>query len=164
MPGPRQGKKSVSFAGLRPATPVSSRVAASASKKRGTSCEIKLRRAIRERGLEFSTNVASLPGCPDLVFNRERLVVFVDGDFWHGRRLAQRIAKLSSGHNSEYWIRKIRSNVARDRRVRRQLRALGWQVVRIWESETNSAIDRAVARVLSAMKRPAGFAAPEFGT
>ena len=128
-------------------------MAASASLKAGTKCEIKLCAAMQELGLKFTTNVASLPGCPDLVFERERVVVFADGDFWHGRHLAQRLARLSKGHNSEYWIRKIQSNVTRDRRVRRQLRALGWRVIRVWESDINAHLDRATARIVRVLRK-----------
>ena len=141
------------FTGLRPATARASQVAASSSLKSGTKCEVRLCAAMQELGLEFTTNVASLPGCPDLVFEREKVAVFADGDFWHGRKLAQRVARLSRGHNSEYWIRKIQSNVARDRRVRRQLRALGWRVICVWESDINSHLDRATARIVKALRK-----------
>jgi DNA mismatch endonuclease (patch repair protein) len=76
------------------------------------------------------------------------LAVFVDGDFWHGKNLSSRLEKLSKGHNSEYWIRKIKSNVARNRRVRRELRALGWKVIRAWEGEINSHVDRVAGRIV----------------
>ena len=151
MVSKKKSKLSARFTGLRPASAKASRIAATASRKRGTACEVKLRRAVRKLGLKFRTNVSSLPGCPDLVFERERVAVFADGDFWHGRRLADRTARLSKGHNSEYWIRKIQSNVARDRRVRRQLMALGWRVIRVWESEINSDVDRATARIVEAL-------------
>lgn len=152
MAASKHRKVAARFAGLRPATPKTSQIAASASLKAGTKCEVRLCTAMQRLGLTFTTNVTSLPGRPDLVFERERIAVFADGDFWHGRNLAHRLERLSKGHNSEYWIRKIQSNVARDRRVRRQLRALGWHVIRIWESEINSHLDRATARILKALR------------
>jgi len=152
MKAPRQPTRSARFTGLSPASPKASRIAAKASAKKGTRCEVKLRRAVRKLGLTFRTNVAALPGNPDLVFEREKVAVFADGDFWHGRHLARRLARLSRGHNSEYWVRKIKTNVARDRRVRARLRALGWRVVRIWESEINSDIERASRRILEAVR------------
>lgn len=151
---PRRTKRrgaSASFVGLRPASPKASRLAARASRKQATKCEMRLRRSIRKRGLRFETNVSSLPGCPDLVFAREKVAVFADGDFWHGRRLAKRLGTLARGHNSDYWIGKIRSNVNRDRRVRRQLEALGWRVIRVWESEIAWRIDQATERILDAV-------------
>lgn len=77
----------------------------------------------------------ALPGRPDVVFTRHRLVVFVDGDFWHGRDLEKRLKKLSVGHNAPYWVQKIQGNVHRDRRHDETLRVLGWSVLRIWETE-----------------------------
>lgn len=152
MAAAKRRKIVASFIGLHPASPRASRIAASASLKAGTKCEARLRASLKDLGLELETNVASLPGCPDVVFERARVAVFVDGDFWHGRKLEERIAKLSRGHNSDYWIRKIRTNVARDRRVRRQLRTLGWRVIRIWESEINSHLDRATARIVRVLR------------
>lgn len=147
----RKIRYSASFAGLRPASAKASRMASKASRKCGTKCEMTLRRALRARGLRFTTNGAELPGCPDIIFRRERVAVFADGDFWHGRNLADRIARLANGHNSKYWIRKIQSNVARDRRVRRQLNALGWRVVRVWESDIRSNIERVTIRIAGAL-------------
>lgn len=122
-------------------------MASKASIKTGTQCELKLSRSVRSVGLKFRRNVSSLPGCPDLAFDDVKVAVFADGDFWHGRRLANRIKQLSKGHNSEYWIRKIRYNVARDRRVRRRLNALGWKVVRVWESDIKADVEGATARI-----------------
>jgi DNA mismatch endonuclease (patch repair protein) len=125
-----------SFQGLVSASALRSRLAASASKKSETKGEIALRRLCRELGLiRLRGNVSTLPGRPDLVHRRMRLAIFCDGDFWHGRRLVSRIQRLARGHNSDYWVRKIRSNVARDRRITRTLRRQGWKVVRVWESD-----------------------------
>ena len=98
-----------SFKGLRPASERASRALAG-SRKTGTACEELLRSALWSRGLRFRKNVGSLPGCPDAVFAREQVAVFVDGDFWHGRRWASRRRKLSSVHNAPYWLAKIESN------------------------------------------------------
>ena len=138
---------SARFTGLKPASAKASRLAAKSSRKTGTACEAKLARHIRKLGFKFRRNVSSLPGCPDFVFDRERVAVFADGDFWHGRRLQSRLEKLAKGHNSQYWIRKIQLNVARDRRVRRRLRTLGWSVIRVWEGDINANIAGVTARV-----------------
>jgi DNA mismatch endonuclease (patch repair protein) len=105
------------------------------SKKSGTRCEIVLRRSVWRLGLRYRLTCEHLPGRPDLVFKTARVVVFCDGDFWHGRDLATRIKKLNAGHNAPYWIAKISANVARDRRQERALRAAGWTVLRYWETD-----------------------------
>src|SRR5439155_25146815 len=71
-----------SFAGLRPASEAASR-AKRANKNYGTRHEILLGRELWRMGLRYRKNMARLPGKPDIVFSRARVVVFCDGDFWH---------------------------------------------------------------------------------
>jgi DNA mismatch endonuclease (patch repair protein) len=68
---------------------------------------------------------------PDFVFRTRRLVIFVDGCFWHG--CPQHGTKPKG--NAAFWRAKFRRNRARDRRDTRNLRGDGWQVVRLWEHE-----------------------------
>src|SRR4051812_5651487 len=95
------------YQGLKPASRAASERARASSKKSGTRCEVALASALRRLRLAPARCVASLPGQPDLVFARQRLVVFCDGDFWHGRGLARRLERLSAGHNAGYWVEKI---------------------------------------------------------
>lgn len=126
---------SASFKGLKAASATASSVARAASKKKNTRCEIALRRELWRRGLRYRLHHERLQGRPDLVFVRERLAVFCDGDFWHGRDLALRLAKLAGGHNAAYWVKKVRGNVERDLRNSAALVASGWHVVRLWETD-----------------------------
>jgi len=71
----------------------------------------------------------SLFGSPDFVFPKKRVVIFVDGCFWHGCPKHYRRPKS----RQKYWDAKIQRNQQRDRQVTRTLRAKGWKVVRIWE-------------------------------
>jgi DNA mismatch endonuclease (patch repair protein) len=84
---------------------------------------------------------------PDIVFDNARLVVFADGDFWHGKNWRERKAKLRRGHNSDYWVSKIERNMARDLDWNRKLRAAGWAVLRLWESDIRNNIDAVVNQV-----------------
>jgi DNA mismatch endonuclease (patch repair protein) len=68
-------------------------------------------------------------GKPDFSFPRKKVVVFVDGCFWHGHPRKCRVPQA----NREYWLKKINRNVARDKLVNRTLKGMGWKVVRIWE-------------------------------
>jgi DNA mismatch endonuclease (patch repair protein) len=147
--GKRVQGRAPSYRGLRPRSIGASRAASGASKKVGTSCEVLLQQALVARGLIFEANAASLPGCPDLVFPASHLIVFCDGDFWHGRKLKARLRRLGVGHNGTYWAEKIASNVRRDRRQRRALRALGWKVMRFWECD----IVRSPERIAETIER-----------
>jgi DNA mismatch endonuclease (patch repair protein) len=87
-----------------------------------------------------------LPGKPDFVFRTKRIVVFVDGCFWHGCPRCYR-RPLS---NLKYWDAKISRNRKRDRTVRRTLRKLGWRVVRVWAHELARKNQSRLVRRLSA--------------
>lgn len=107
----------------------------SRNRSKGTRPERELLRALRRLGAHHATQGFGLPGNPDIVFARARLVVFCDGDFWHGRDWEARRRRLRVGANAAYWIPKIEYNIARDQHINRQLRGRGWSVVRLWETD-----------------------------
>jgi DNA mismatch endonuclease, patch repair protein len=94
-----------------------------------------LRSALWRRGLRFRKNVRLLTGTPDVVFAKSKVVLFCDGDFWHGRRWSFRKAKLRAGSNASYWIAKIEENRRRDAKINARLRRSGWYVIRVWETD-----------------------------
>ena len=142
MPGPR-------YKGLNPASAAASAAARGSSRKRNNNPELALKMALRSAGYRFSQSTDGLPGKPDLAIKKVRVAVFCDGDFWHGKIWRERRRKLSVGTNAPYWVAKIEANMLRDRRSNERLRALGWVVLRFWESEILRDIDR-VVRLISA--------------
>ena len=98
-----------------------------------TKPEVRIRKALFNRGFRYSLNSKRLPGKPDIVLTKYKTVIFVDGDFWHGRNWEERKKKLKV--NTEYWIPKIERNMQRDRERTVELEQLGWRVIRIWEYE-----------------------------
>jgi len=140
-----------SFSGLKPASVAASRAAYGASRKRDTKPELIVRKALFARGLRYRVDVKDLPGRPDIVFTRARVAVLVDGDFWHGRDLATRLARLREGHNARYWVDKIRGNVERDLRYNQVLEESGWVVLRYWESDIASNLDEIVQQVAASV-------------
>jgi DNA mismatch endonuclease (patch repair protein) len=134
---------------FRPRSEQASRVGAS-NRRQDTTPEILLRRAFRARRIRYRANVKSLPGCPDFVLVEVRIVVFCDGDFWHGRNWPERKRRLLAGWNADYWIAKIERNRQRDRSVTRDLRGLGWQVIRMWEGDVRRDPDLAAAKIQKA--------------
>ncbi|WP_139858505.1 very short patch repair endonuclease [Bradyrhizobium ivorense] len=108
-----------------------------------TAPEVRVRRAAHGLGLRFRLHRADLPGTPDLLFTSRRLAVFVHGCFWHRHPRCPK----ASAPSSEFWATKFKSNVARDRRVEKELRALGWDVIVIWECETKKS--ETLARILT---------------
>ena len=124
-----------SYSALRPASESASRAARGASAKTNTGCETILRRELWRRGLRYRLHHPGLVGRPDIVFPKHRVVIFCDGDFWHGRDLEARLAKLARGHNAPYWIAKVSANTERDRRQTAALEVAGWRVLRLWEGD-----------------------------
>jgi DNA mismatch endonuclease (patch repair protein) len=85
---------------------------------------------LRKRGVPFSKHARGLEGRPDIVCRSCRLAIFVDGDFWHGRRYEAWQHKLTAR-----WSAKIEANMRRDRRQRAALRRRGWHVLKLWGSD-----------------------------
>lgn len=100
---------------------------------KNTKPEIHVRSLLHREGLRFRLH-SSLPGKPDLVFPKYGAVVFVHGCFWH-RHAGCRYATTPSS-NVEFWQAKFDANVARDKRVNRQLRKDGWRVFVVWACQT----------------------------
>ncbi|RZJ74868.1 MAG: very short patch repair endonuclease, partial [Flavobacterium sp.] len=79
--------------------------------------ELMLRKALWAKNIRFRIHRKDLPGKPDLVIDKYRLAIFVDGDFWHGYQWAERKPKSNLG----FWVPKIERNMQRDRFVNRSL-------------------------------------------
>lgn len=144
-------RTSPSYIGRQPASPRASAAARGASRKTDTAPEVALRRLLWRSGCRYRKDVKALPGRPDIVFSRARLVVFCDGDFWHGKDWEARQVKLRGGSNAEYWLAKIARNVERDRQNDARLTAAGWTVLRVWESEIKANPARVAALVLGVL-------------
>jgi DNA mismatch endonuclease (patch repair protein) len=136
-----------SYRGLRATNRAASRWG-KANRAHVSGPELLLRRAIWRLGLRYRLHDDRLPGAPDIVLKRHRAVVFVDGDFWHGRHWRKRRVRLAAGANANYWIAKIERNRTRDRSISRALMRLGWKVIRVWESDVQSDPDR-IAREIA---------------
>lgn len=125
-------------------------------RSRDTGPELAFRRAIWRLGYRFRVCDRRLPGKPDLVFPRHRLVVFIDGDFWHGgqwrrRRLAALDEQFVGAENALYWKAKIRRNIERDFRHTAALLDLGWRVLRFWETDLTKRLDACLATTVNAL-------------
>jgi DNA mismatch endonuclease (patch repair protein) len=99
-------------------------------RSRNTRPEMFVRQSLHSSGLRYRLHGKNLPGRPDLVFASRKLVIFVNGCFWHGH-------KCKIGHipksNSAFWAEKIFRNRSRDARTVRALRRSGWKVCLVWE-------------------------------
>jgi DNA mismatch endonuclease (patch repair protein) len=107
------------------------------------STEEALARLFRKSGIKGWRRHLPLPGTPDFAFPKERLIIFVDGCFWHG---CPKHATFPTTRR-KFWLKKFADNKARDHRVNRILRKDGWRVLRIWEHELSKQRAACIRRI-----------------
>lgn len=107
---------------------------------RDTKPEMIVRRGLWKRGFRYKLNYKRLPGHPDLVLRKYRTCIFVNGCFWHGHHVE--LDKMESSAcckipntNRGFWVRKLRRNKERDKEEQRELAAMGWHCITVWECE-----------------------------
>ncbi len=105
----------------------------SAIKGKETGLEKKGFELLRRAGVRFRKHPKGIIGKPDAANKSKRLAVFFDSEFWHGYKWEKRRNNIKS--NKSFWIKKIESNMRRDREVNLILLSLGWRIIRIWEHE-----------------------------
>ena len=113
-----------------------------------TGIEVSLRKALWAKGYRYRKNVRDLPGKPDIVMAKYKLVIFCDSEFFHGKDWENGLkAQLLRGSNSEFWINKISRNMERDARNNDLLVSAGWTVLRFWGKEIEKDLDSCVKRI-----------------
>lgn len=105
-------------------------------KGKNTKPELIVRRALWKEGIRYRVSNRSIIGNPDITFRKDKIAIFIDGEFWHGFNWEEKKKKIKS--NREYWIRKIERNIERDKENNQKLRENGWIVLRFWEKEVKN--------------------------
>ena len=119
------------------------------NRRADTKPEVALRSLLHRSGLRFRKDypirlsTSRTVRC-DIAFTRRKVVVFVDGCFWHGCPDHGTLPKS----NQTYWIPKLEQNVDRDRAINRELKADGWKVMRFWE---HVPVEAAVMSIVNAL-------------
>ena len=123
----------------------------SAIKSKDTKPEVFFRKALWKWGIRYRKNV-KIFGRPDIAIQKYRLVIFIDGDYWHGnnwriRGLPSLDAELKN--YSDFWKKKILSNMERDRKVNKHYRLLGWTVLRFWQSDIEKNLNKCIIKTIN---------------
>ena len=113
-------------------------------KAKDTKIEIILRKALWKKGYRYRKNYNKLPGKPDIVFQKYKIAIFCDGEFFHGKDWNILKKKLQNSNNSEFWINKIDHNRKRDDEINKRLFFEGWTVIRFWGEEIKKYTDECV--------------------
>lgn len=110
---------------------------------KNTKPEIKLRKALFQKGLRGYKIHYNLHGKPDIVFTKYKIAVFIDGCFWH--KCPKCFVKPKT--KKSYWLKKIENNKKRDKLVNEKLKNEGWLVLRFWEHQIEKEIDNVVKNI-----------------
>jgi len=104
-------------------------------RSKDTGLERALGSAMFASGLRYRKHY-KITGTPDFVFPLQKVAVFCDSSFWHGRDWDNTKSRIKV--RQEFWIRKIEKNIERDHKVNEQLESEGWVVLRFWDDRINS--------------------------
>lgn len=102
-------------------------------KSKDTSIELKVRKYLYHHGFRYKKNDKTLPGTPDIVISKYRVVIFINGCFWH-HHYDCRYATLPKTRQN-YWLKKINRNVDNDLKHYKELKQLDYKVIVVWECE-----------------------------
>jgi DNA mismatch endonuclease (patch repair protein) len=127
----------------------------SAVKSTDTMPEIFFRKALWKWGIRYRKNV-KLFGKPDIAIKKYKIVIFIDGDYWYGNNWQLRgfpslDAELET--YSEYWQKKIRGNVKRDKKVNDYYISLGWTVLRFWQSDIEKDLPACIVKTIETINK-----------
>lgn len=113
-------------------------------KSKDTSIEVSLRRALWKKGYRYRKNYDELPGKPDIVLTKYKIVIFCDGELFHGKNWEVLKPKLLKGNNPDFWVKKIERNMKRDDENDKKLLFLGWTVIHFWGNDILRNTDQCV--------------------
>lgn len=112
-------------------------------RSRDTKIELSMRPHLEEMGFEYQPKMR---GKPDFAHRQKKIVVFLDGCFWHG--CPEHLLETGSWLNlSDWWRRKITRNISRDRKVTKELTEMGFKVLRFWEHEVEKDIEKLIRKI-----------------
>lgn len=113
-------------------------------RSKDTKIELKLRKALWERGYRYRKNYRDLPGCPDIALTNYKIAIFCDGEFFHGKDWEILKPRLEKSNNSDFWIKKITRNMERDDEINKKLLFKEWTVIRFWGKDILTNTDECI--------------------
>jgi len=109
-------------------------------KSKDTKPEMLVRSYLHKQGYRFRLHDKKLPGKPDIVLPKHKTVIFVHGCFWHGHKHCKYFVVPKT--RTKWWLKKINGNIERDKKVKRELKKLGWKVISIWGCKVKKEIHK----------------------
>ena len=115
-------------------------------KGKNTKPELAFRKALYAAGYRYRIDFKKLIGRPDIALPKYKTVIFIDGEYWHGKKWEERKPKIKT--NREFWIARIERNMQRDVEVNQELTAMGYTVFRFWETEVKKNLQECLAKTI----------------
>ena len=115
-----------------------------AIKSTATKDEVRLSKALWALGYRYRKNNKSVFGKPDITFKKFKIAIFVDSEFFHGKDFE---TKKKPATNAEFWEKKIKRNIERDKEVNTFLEKEGWILLRFWSGEVRKNLSGVVAKI-----------------
>ncbi|HMK06399.1 MAG TPA: very short patch repair endonuclease [Flavobacterium sp.] len=115
-----------------------------AVKSSGSKEEVALSKALWSLGYRYRKNNKNVFGKPDLTFKKQKIAIFIDSEFFHGKDFE---TKKKPATNPEFWEKKIRRNMERDKEVNIFLQQSGWLVLRFWSTEVRKNLNEVVTTI-----------------
>jgi DNA mismatch endonuclease (patch repair protein) len=122
-----------------------------AIKSTGTKDEIRLAKALWHLGYRYRKNNKTIFGKPDLTFKKNKIAIFVDSEFFHGKDWETQKNRIKS--NQEFWYKKIERNIQRDIEVNSYLTAQGWKIIRFWSKEIKKELEMCIMEIQKAIHK-----------
>ena len=110
-----------------------------------TQIEITLRKALWAKGYRYRINTQDVYGKPDIAFKSQKIAIFCDSAFWHGKNYRDTISRIRT--NRVYWTEKIKRNIERDKEVNKKLKSDGWTILRFWDDEIINNLEEVIQKI-----------------
>lgn len=102
-------------------------------RSKATKDEVLLAKSLWQRGHRYRKNDKNVFGKPDLTIRRNKIAIFVDSEYFHGKDWDREKYRIQT--NRAFWWSKIEGNIQRDKQVNKELNKEGWKVLRFWSKE-----------------------------
>jgi DNA mismatch endonuclease (patch repair protein) len=106
---------------------------------------VRLAKALWHLGYRYRKNNRKIFGTPDLTFQKLKIAIFVDSEFFHGKDWETQKNRFKT--NQEFWHKKIERNMQRDIEVNNFLMEQGWTVIRFWSTEIKKNLEDCIAKI-----------------
>lgn len=115
-----------------------------------TKIEVEVRSWLFKEGFRFRKNDKRYPGKPDVVLPKYKTVIFVNGCFWHRHEGCKYATTPKT--RTDYWTDKFNRNIENDKKQKKQLEEMGWNVIVVWECELKKNFEDTMNKIVDCLK------------